>query len=61
MPDISKEHFYVAPGKARPMPPDMVRKNMGAVMDKMGFVRGKVLPPQQMSYWRKKMRKAPYG
>lgn len=27
-----------------------------AVMDKMGFIRGKTLPPQKMSYWKKQMR-----
>ena len=32
-----------------------------AVMDKMGLIRGRKLPEQQMSYWRKQMKQSPYG
>lgn len=32
-----------------------------AVADKMGFIRGKKLPAQEQSYWRRQMKQAPYG
>ena len=32
-----------------------------AVMDKMGYIRGKVVPPREQSYWRRQMRTGAYG